>query len=140
MQKLYAIYRESTRPTKMFTIPAMILSAIAMVVIGPAPTNSLSFLTNIMPGWIWSCILFMLALLRTVELFTIRRILIAEFSVAVGCVWMWSLILTAHMLPTPIIAMGLAYSVPIAMELWFISQIVERSLEKSADRLKRETT
>lgn len=137
MHQLYDIYRESTRPTKMFTIPAMVLSAIALLVVGPNPTSSLSFLTNIMPGWIWSVVLLMLALIRTLELFAVKRFIVAEWVVPVLSVWVWSLILTAHMLPSPIIAMGLAYIVPISMELWFISQIVEYSIEKTRNNVTR---
>ena len=128
MYKLYDIYLESTRPTKLCTILLMIISSIGVML---DANSSLGLLTNIAPSWFWSIMFLLMATLRGCDLFAERACTLAEFLTPVIIVWIWTLILTASIIQTPIDAMGFLYTVPIGIELWFISRLVDDKLNNS---------
>lgn len=127
MHKLYDIYLESIRPTKLFTIPLMVICAIGMLLGG---TTELTFLSQVGPSWLWTVLLVFLAGVRFVDLFVKRLSGVIEYVIQVTIVWLWTLILIADLNTSPYTGMGLMYIIPIIIELWFISRTVDNNMDK----------
>lgn len=133
MSRLYDIYLESTRPSKLITILLMLLCAAGLMVASPNyRTNPLFPLSGIGPAWGWSLLFVLLAFLRGIELFSYTCGILAEFLVPVTCTWVWTILLTMCLSATPILGMGLMYLVPLGVELWFISRAVENRVDSSS--------
>ena len=133
MRRLYEIYMESPRPTKLITIPLLILSAVAFFILPDHPivTNAFSYLLHIATQWVWSVIFLGLATLRVIELFGRKTPAYCQYFAPVGIVWVWSMVLTGVMMHRPIIATGLIYIIPILIELWFLARTIEDHLNES---------
>jgi hypothetical protein len=133
MKRLFEIYSESTRPTKLITIPLLLLSAIAFLILPDSPivTTAFSYLLHIAPQWVWSTIFLGLAAIRIKELFGKKPSIFCQYFAPTGVVWVWSMIVTGVLLHRPIISTGLIYLIPILVELWFIARTVEDHLNES---------
>ena len=128
MPKLYDIYMDSIRPLKFLSIILALLAVSTIISFQwfEAPSKDLNFLKQIFPCWTWVLLFISYGISRICDIFASYKQWHVEFFTASLGIWLWTLVFVSAMVMLPMDSTSLYYSIPIIIELWVLSRLVDR--------------
>jgi hypothetical protein len=119
---------DSIRPLKFLSIILSILAAASIISYGLFNVRStdLNFLFQVFPWYAWVILFSSYAISRIMDVFLSYKQWHTEFITASMAIWLWSLVFVSSSVVIPMDSTSLFYFIPIVIEVWVLSRLVDR--------------